>query len=369
LRRYHDLDALRGFAMLLGIAYHTGLAYTVILGAERGEWVIEWLLTYSHAFRMPLFFFIAGFFGAMLLGRDGAGGFLRGRARRLGIPLAVGLITIVPLTQALISQGRNEPLALEPVPLHLWFLEFLLVYSLAAVALASLPIPPRWSAATTWVLAGSVRRVALIPASVAIVLLAGDLPGEPWDRGVVPDVAKLLYLGGFYAVGWALWAHRERLPEVRRRWPAYLVAAIVLSLVFVELRADVAATSGYSDLLFPLLSAAIAWTAIFGLLGLAARWCDAERPAVRYVVDASYWMYLVHPPLVFVLVAALRDTGLPWWLQLTIAVAANIAVGLATYAAFVRHTVIGDVLHGPRPGRFVWGRRPERRLRQSEGRA
>lgn len=98
--RRHDLDALRGFAMLLGVVLHASLAY---LGhnwvvADRGESVVlMFVWAFIHGWRMELFFLVAGYFTAMVLRRDGPGGMLKRRWRRLAIPFLLGLAIVQPI--------------------------------------------------------------------------------------------------------------------------------------------------------------------------------------------------------------------------------------------------------------------------------
>ena len=49
-----------------------------------------------------------------------------------------------------------------------------------------------------------------------------------------------------------------------------------------------------------LIEAVCAWLMCFGLMGLFRWAASRESFAVRYLSDASYWMYLVHLPLVMV---------------------------------------------------------------------
>jgi len=98
--RRHDLDALRAFAMLLGIALHITLSLAGI------QWVV-WdtvsskflllLMLSIHGFRMQLFFIISGYFTAMLVARRGTLPMLRNRAVRILVPCLLGLATVVPL--------------------------------------------------------------------------------------------------------------------------------------------------------------------------------------------------------------------------------------------------------------------------------
>lgn len=67
--RRHDLDALRAFAMLLGIGLHAMLSFLPgsrpVKDAHQNE---LYYLPFAaiHGFRMPLFFLISGFFTALL---------------------------------------------------------------------------------------------------------------------------------------------------------------------------------------------------------------------------------------------------------------------------------------------------------------
>ena len=97
--RRHDLDALRGFAMLLGIALHAGLSLTPFPWPVQDTRQSEWyglLFAAVHGFRMPLFFLLSGFFTAMLWRSRGLKALLSHRLRRVLLPLLLGMVTVVP---------------------------------------------------------------------------------------------------------------------------------------------------------------------------------------------------------------------------------------------------------------------------------
>jgi len=98
--RRSDLDALRAFAMLLGVVLHGALAYTTIPWVVRDpsqQPAFDVLVAAIHGFRMPLFFLVSGFFTAMLWQRRGLRQMLRHRWKRIGVPLLIGSLTILPL--------------------------------------------------------------------------------------------------------------------------------------------------------------------------------------------------------------------------------------------------------------------------------
>src|SRR5690606_492626 len=99
--RLHSLDAVRGFALLLGVLFHAGLSF--VPGMIPGLWAIvdsspstslSVVLFTSHIFRMTLFFFIAGFFARLAFHRKGTRAFWADRAKRIAVPLVVGWIVL-----------------------------------------------------------------------------------------------------------------------------------------------------------------------------------------------------------------------------------------------------------------------------------
>ena len=93
------------------------------------------------------------------------------------------------------------------------------------------------------------------------------------------------------------------------------------------------------------------WSWTVALTGLALRFLSSHSPTRRYLADASYWIYLLHLPLVMILqVYAVRLPG-PALLKLAAVLAIALLVLLATYRLFVRHSWIGAFLNGRRQKR------------------
>jgi peptidoglycan/LPS O-acetylase OafA/YrhL len=93
---------------------------------------------------------------------------------------------------------------------------------------------------------------------------------------------------------------------------------------------------GAGHWLFAALVALQVWTSIFACVGLALRWRHAGHPIIRYLADASYWVYLCHLPLVGFLQLAVLKMELHAAVKFTLVAAITTAVALLSYHALGR---------------------------------
>ena len=352
--RYDGLDMVRAAAMLLGVTAHAAFAYV----PEMGRWyfvqdvsthaelnTVQWLL---HSFRMQVFFVLSGLFAHLVLDKRGADGFLVDRFRRLVVPLLVGLPLVVLYDKGLrswsLARGTLHPDYVGGAdwlvrPLHLWFLGYLFLYIAGAWLLVRLGLRAER-------LTRAFARVLQVPE--LFVVLAGltfasvHWLGEPNPAmTLAPELASLAYYLPFFGFGWLLWSTLERAQALRRTgW--LVVPALALGWWVFSRNLQYQA-------LGQALAALVAWLMVLGCLGLALRVRHAPRPALRALVESSYWVYLVHHPLVVASQIALAT--LPWdaWLKYALVVLVVTAVALASFLLFVRASVVGAWL-GARRG-------------------
>ncbi len=74
-------------------------------------------------------------------------------------------------------------------------------------------------------------------------------------------------------------------------------------------------------------------------------------PMRRYIADASYWLYLIHMPIVMALQLAVSQLDWPWPVKFSTILVVALALMLASYQLLVRFTIIGVVLNGRRAPR------------------
>lgn len=112
-KRFHDLDALRAFAMLLGLVLHGVMSFIEIpiwpaQDIHQNSEIYGFILAAVHGFRMPLFFLISGFFTAMMWKKRGMKGLLKNRAIRILVPLVAGSILLWPIMAGIHFWGEAD---------------------------------------------------------------------------------------------------------------------------------------------------------------------------------------------------------------------------------------------------------------------
>lgn len=387
--RLHGLDAVRAFALLSGVVLHSTLAYVMQpgqwgIGAARPDLVLWAFVHYVHDFRMQLFFLLAGFFGAMVVGRRGARAYLRDRLVRIGLvfvvlvyPLKL-LISLPWIAGGLKTGWLQLPAETARLPLlvlaigglreetwpaispgHLWFLYYL--FLVTVVFMAARWILARTATARTPVVGSPLsRRLAAVAAhplgpivlALPVIPLLGLTPGAVLaspDRGFLPDSLALAIYGLCFSFGWWLHGRQALLGAFARRWALWLalsLGAAALSFAIEVQRQTVGIEPG----LHWLAATANALTLSLACLGWIGFFVDrfsAPSPVVRYLADASYWVYLIHLPIVVAVQVWVSDWGFLPAQLLTINVV-TFAVSLASYHLIVRDTPIGAWLNGRR---------------------
>jgi len=378
-QRLHALDAVRGFALLLGVAFHATMSF--LPGLPPGIWSMvdnspSPLLSdagfVAHIFRMSLFFFIAGFFARMLYHKLGKRGFWANRALRIGVPLIVGWVILLPMIAAIWSAGMNKFFgghvpAMPPMPqvagafplAHLWFLYQLLLLYVAVTVLRSFIVPFDGAHKLRCFVDATVTSSLRLPVAVftlglpvALVLMAQPM----WfywvsiptpDSSLIPQAPAMAGFGTAFAFGWLLNRAEGALAAITRGWLLNFVLALVGTACLMHImHATPMAQPGLTKTVYALVLGVTIWGWVLGLTGAAMRFLSNYSPARRYIADASYWIYLAHLPVVAGLAVWVGQWPMSWMLKYPFILVVSFAVLFGSYHLLVRHSFIGQLLNG-----------------------
>ena len=382
--RYHGLDGLRASMMLLGLVLHATLSYSEVDYGDGWPFkdaaahpVFDFIFAFIHAFRMPVFFVMAGFFAALVYQRRGGSGFLRDRTKRVFLPLVFGWPVLFPLFQTgfpFASTARDSSFAagfaavrayvadgtlFEHVrTTHLWFLMYLMYLYLIALLLlpAVRSLPLRWRSATGNGFAGLLLgrfSVVWFAGLMAAVLVATGTSTYVDPHAFLPNLNALLFYGAFFGFGWLLYGAREHLKTLERAaWIQTLLGTLLFTLQYLGLRGLLYVLTGYAPLAHSLAvinDVFVVWLLLLGTTGLFLRYLQHPDPRWRYLADASYWLYLIHLPLTIWLPGWLSRLDWPAAMKFLTVLMATTALGLVSYEFLVRRTFLNPFLGSRRP--------------------
>ena len=356
--RRSDIDLLRVVACYLGFPLHSAAIfghhtlYHVKNAIQSAAF--DAVADFLHQWRMPLFFLIAGWSAFTVLARRSNGTFLRERLDRLLVPVAFGVILFCPIMKYIERRGGIDlrpsgPQAggdftlsfLEFLPRffgnlnqfswsHLWFLIYLLVFSVVWLPLLRRMARMTALEAAAWIY---LPLLPLILVQITLRPVFGDYPN------LYSDWANLTFYSVFFLAGAMLACHAALEEAVRCRWPWLGALALV---------AYAGRTAIDQPVLRDVFGAVVAWGFVLALLGFARRWQEGDGPAVRYLRDSALPIYVLHNFAVVALGAWVVGLSLSLPVKFAAVLAGSVVVTLATYHVLVRRSLLLRRLCGMR---------------------
>ena len=371
--RIHALDSLRAIMMMLGLVIHTAITYGVydygsswpLKDPDATSPLMDWLVSLIHAFRMPVFFIVAGFFGALLFYIKGANSMAKNRLHRILYPLLVFLLILWPLVKVSFSFSRevfagnanalatalspfHEAIAYIPErTMHLWFLYYLFLITLVSFAIGLLLRKlPKISRGINKIFTPLFKypflKLLLFSSLTFLLLLLMNRKWVATSTSFIPDWRTFVFYAYFYLFGWLLYTSRQPLGQLKRfDWLFTLMGLALLTYRF----------NFGSDLPLELnmaINALTVWLFAFGITGLFIRYGSSHSHTMRYVSDASYWFYLIHLPLTAVLPGFLAGWGSGPITKFIVVLTLTTLLCWVSYHYLVRNTFIGKFLNGRR---------------------
>jgi hypothetical protein len=372
------MDNLRAFAMLLGIFFHAALAYSPALNplwltasSDNSE-IVEFLAFFSHTFRMPLFFLIAGFFVALLIQKRGLGAMIKNRLLRITLPFVIFLPLVIAAFAVLIGwameniEAKSPMLGLivmmaqspdaPPPPVtttHLWFLYQLTFFCVVTAVVVK------------WLKFDWMRHLVkapklfllLAPLLLVPALLTQHAP-IPAPEQFIPQLWSFGFFGLFFLFGYGLFHYQTFLDQIKPyAWPM-LITSVVAYVVFYQWYPRhtslqeimmVMSVPPSIDLKHFGLASLQAYISVFmclALLVIGRDWLNKQSTSIKFIADSSYWVYIIHLPVLWLIQFILLDTDWPLVMEFLVSSFGTIMIGLITYLILVRWTPIGWLLNG-----------------------
>ena len=360
--RKYFLDWLRVLAFAGLIFFHVGMLYVTWhynIKSPRLAPGIEGAMNALSAFRLVLLFFVSGVASRFLIARLGAGRFALDRLRRLLPVILFGMFVVIPPQTyvELLSKGVTHQSYLDfwmhsylaadqtlvrplhktmPTWDHLWFIVYLLFYTLGF--------------ATLFPLARLMRRekprlpLSLLLLAPAFLLATGNLLVlYVWPRtdALVNDWGDHAKWLGMFAFG-IVCAGRPLFWEWLRLNRARFVVSAILLLI---------AQSFTNGAAWSALEGFYGWMAVCALCGYAAQYLNRPSAVLSHLNEAVLPIYVLHQPILLIAAFALFPLRLPLPQEAALLAAITGGGALLIYETAIRPFGIMRFLFGLKPKR------------------
>jgi hypothetical protein len=355
-RRY-DLDWLRIIAFGLLIFYHIGMFYVTWGWHVKSVYAsasAEPLMRVVNPWRLALLFFISGV--AIRFATDKAeslGRFAWSRVARLGLPLLFGIYVWVML-QAYYEVRQSGEFSgsvfafypdyisiqqtfstITPTWNHLWYLAYVLLYILIAIAV--LPWLRRLAVSRAW------KALTQRPFVVVFVLILPFVMTETWLSPIYPTTHELIndwahHMHRFmiFLVGFLVAKDKLFWNSVEKVWKFGPVLAIAAWLVLqngqeISTWGDRYLSATALRFFFSYVATVYAWTCILTLLGFGQRFLNRESSLLRYLTGAIFCYYVLHQTITIIAGYYLTEYRLGIGVEFTLVLAVTVLGCVAGY--------------------------------------
>lgn len=316
---------------------------------------------------MPLFMLLAGTGAWYSLRKRAPGPYLLHRLRRIGIPLVAGTLVVVPPQMYVrrLQEGRFAGSFLEFYPRffdglypvgnftygHLWFLAYVLLYSLVTLPLIRWVESPggrhRIRSVVRWIDRSGAPLLLSLPLAIPLVALQATFP---LSGNLVGDWAAHAWLISSFMAGYILMAEPRMQVVLRRRWPEAILPGALASV-------GLALWAGTGDALTRLPSSPGAgyllfWTAwgvasgcwMMVAMGAGRRWLRRPSATRTRWGDAAYPFYILHHPAVALTAFAVVGWRIPFAARVGLVFALSLAATLLAMEFLRRAGPLGRLL-------------------------
>jgi len=350
--RLEYVDSLRAVAIVSVVLVHVAEVFNPwdewhIANAERSRLVGE-IAVLAAPWVMPLVMLLAGVGAAFSLRSRSNRTYIRERAVRLLLPLATGVLALVPpqvyLERRLRGQFTGSFLEFYPhffegiYPRgnfswhHLWFLAHLFAYSVVAIPLFRYLSGPRGGRLLALLARWCGRPGGILWLAVPLILERNLLWGLfPERHMLATDWSNHALLFVAYVYGFVLANSPWLVDAIDTQWPrAAGVAAIGTALLTIGtwsglVPARIPPPYSFQYLAFWTLYGVCAWGWMVALLGIARRWLDRPRPILAHARRLGYALYVVHQPIIIGVAYVVVQWHVPVLVKFAVTLAASVS--------------------------------------------
>ncbi|MFC4874469.1 acyltransferase family protein [Negadavirga shengliensis] len=371
MRRY-DLDWLRVIVFGLLIIYHVGMFFVPWDFHLKNNFIygwVTWPMLFLNQWRLPILFVISGMGTWYALGKRNAWQFSGERIKRLLLPLVFGMIFIIPpqVYVERLAKGQFTGSYFEFWPSlafigtypegnlswhHLWFLPYLLLYSLLLtplfVYLKNKPDNAYLRKLETWISGVRPQLLwVLLPFYFTYTILQEFFPVT---HNFTNDWFTMVNYFFFFIAGFSLAGVGQSFwDKVRMNRRKLLMAGMLSFTVYILMNwfIEHTVTMHFIRNAFKVVNI---WLWITVCFGYAAQYLNRESKLLRNANEAVYPFYILHQSVMMVIAYWVRDWNWGFWPKASLMILGTFGISYLIYEFLIRRWKTVRPLFGMKNG-------------------
>ncbi|KPM48340.1 acyltransferase family protein [Jiulongibacter sediminis] len=370
MERRYDIDWLRILAFALLIFYHTGMFFVPWGWHIKNPVIYDWLqapMLFMNRWRMPLLFIISGMGVAFSLKKREPGNFIWERIKMLLTPLIFGMLVVVPpqiyAERVVDGAFAGSYFQFWPSQLfvngaypegnfswhHLWFLPYILVFSLVLLPLfLLLKRYPEGSFIKMihQLVSGPLKIYAL---TIPLILLEVFVdPFFPVTHDLIHDWFYLLYNAVLFFYGFLfISVYPSFLKALQKGLKGFLFTGIIAYATFLFLRTFEDGWPRHIAEAVVNQISLLSWLLLF--FSLSARYLNIKSKAVAYWNRAVYPFYILHQTVIILLAWGVMDADWNLFFKFSFISLACFFICWALYEFIIKRFKLTRLFFGVRP--------------------
>jgi glucan biosynthesis protein C len=371
--RYHNLDFLRAFAMMMGLVMHAPLLFwqpdfAKVFGIENIAPAEEWINIigrYINNWRMPLFFLLSGFFSVLIIKRKGTSQFIRDRLIR------VGLTCLVFSSLYDIADG-----SFDFTTHHLWFLYELIIFVFCFSFLYRVQTIKDLldrEISTRILLILFLWLVATVPLANILNNWWHPLAWKPSTTYFDLKLGNMVYYFSYFLVGVIFYSNQHIFTKLKNSKTILAIGILAVLAFLLRVYSDYLTLGGIDDLrnlaqmqFDPIM--VICNSLLFGVntilwclffIGLTSKFIVSGSAILRWFVELSYPIYIIHIIPIAMMSALFYRAGLSQPVIFVLTIIAGFIVCVVLYYILIKFTPLNWLINGYSKSPLkikVWGR-------------
>ena len=371
--RFHNLDFLRAFAMMMGLVMHAPLLFwqpdfAKVFGIENIAPAEEWINIigrYINNWRMPLFFLLSGFFSVLIIKRKGTSQFIRDRLIR------VGLTCLVFSSLYDIADG-----SFDFTTHHLWFLYELMIFVFCFSFLYRVQTIKDLldrEISTRILLILFLWLVATVPLANILNNWWHPLAWKPSTTYFDLKLGNMVYYFSYFLVGVIFYSNQHIFTKLKNSKTILAIGILAVLAFLLRVYSDYLTLGGIDDLrnlaqmqFDPIMVICnslligvntILWCLFF--IGLTSKFIVSGSAILRWFVELSYPIYIIHIIPIAMMSALFYRAGLSQPVIFVLTIIASFIVCVILYYILIKFTPLNWLINGYSKSPLkikVWGR-------------